>query len=199
MMYAWRTGTPRPPTAFGYNVRFFLESFMIRTYKDKTPQFDETVFIEDSAQVIGDVVIGPHSSIWFNTTVRGDVYYIRIGSYTNIQDNSVLHVSKDTFATILEDYVTVGHSVTLHGCHIKSNNLIGIGSIVMDDVVIEENCIIAAGALVSPGTKVPPRSLMMGVPAKRVREITDEEVARIRQYALNYFEYKETYKKLYGK
>jgi carbonic anhydrase/acetyltransferase-like protein (isoleucine patch superfamily) len=172
---------------------------MIRAYKDKKPQFDDTVFIEDSAQVIGDVQIGQHSSIWFNTTVRGDVYYIRIGSYTNIQDNSVVHVTKETYPTILEDYVTVGHGVTLHGCHIKSNNLIGIGSIVLDDVMIEENCMIAAGALISPGTKVPPRSLMMGIPAKRVRELSDEEVAKIRQYALNYFEYKETYKKLYGK
>jgi len=172
---------------------------MIRAYKDKKPQFDDTVFIEDSAQVIGDVRIGQHSSIWFNTTVRGDVYYIRIGSYTNIQDNSVVHVTKETYPTILEDYVTVGHSVTLHGCHIKSNNLIGIGSIVLDDVLIEENCVIAAGALIAPGTKVPPRSLMMGIPAKRVRELRDEEVAKIRQYALNYFEYKETYKKLYGR
>jgi carbonic anhydrase/acetyltransferase-like protein (isoleucine patch superfamily) len=172
---------------------------MIRAYKDKKPQFDDTVFIEDSAQVIGDVQIGQHSSIWFNTTVRGDVYYIRIGSYTNIQDNSVVHVTKETYPTILEDYVTVGHSVTLHGCHIKSNNLIGIGSIVLDDVLIEENCIIAAGALIAPGTKVASRSLMMGIPAKRVRELNDDEVAKIRQYALNYFEYKETYKKLYGK
>lgn len=172
---------------------------MIRPYKGKSPQFDETVFIEDSAQVIGDVTIGPHSSIWFNTTVRGDVHSIRIGSYTNVQDNSVIHVTNGKFPTILEDYVTLGHSVTVHGCHIKSNCLIGIGSIVMDNVVIEENCIIAAGALVSPGTHVPPRSLMMGIPAKRVRDLTDEEVARIREHADNYFEYKNTYKKEYGK
>src|SRR5262249_37351775 len=152
---------------------------MIRTFNGKTPQFDDTVFIEDSAQVIGDVAIGPHSSIWFNTTVRGDVHYIRIGSYSNVQDNSVIHVTNGKFPTILEDYVTVGHSVTLHGCHIKSNNLIGIGSVVLDDVMIEENCMIAAGALISPGTKVPPRSLMMGIPAKRARDLTDEEVAKI--------------------
>lgn len=172
---------------------------MIRPYKDKSPQFDETVFIEESAQVIGDVIIGSHSSIWFNSTVRGDVYYIRIGSYSNVQDNSVIHVTRDKHPTILEDYVTVGHSVTLHGCHIASNNLIGIGSVVLDEVVIEENCIIAAGALIPPGTRVQARSLMMGVPAKRVREISDEEVAKIRQYANNYFDYKETYKKLYGR
>ena len=171
---------------------------MIRAFGDKVPQIHETAFIEESAQIIGDVVIGSHSSVWFHTTIRGDVYHIRIGSCTNIQDNSVLHVSRGTHATILEDYVTVGHSVTLHGCHIRSNNLIGIGSIILDDVVIEENCMIAAGALLTPGTKVPARSLMMGVPAKRVREISDEEVTRIRQYANNYLEYKETYKALYN-
>jgi carbonic anhydrase/acetyltransferase-like protein (isoleucine patch superfamily) len=172
---------------------------MIRPYLDKTPQFDDTVFIEDSAQVIGDVVIGRHSSIWFNATVRGDVHFIRIGSYSNVQDNSVIHVTNGRFPTILEDYVTVGHSVTLHGCHIKSNNLIGIGSIVMDDVVIDEHCIIGAGALVTPGTKVVARSVMLGSPARRIREVTEEEIAWIRKHATNYYEYKETYKKQYGK
>ena len=172
---------------------------MIRAFGDKVPQIHETAFIEQSAQIIGDVVIGPHSRVWFNTTIRGDVYHIRVGSYTNIQDNSVLHVTRGTHATILEDYVTVGHSVTLHGCHIRSSNLIGIGSIILDDVLVEENCMIAAGALLTRGTKVPARSLMMGVPAKRVREISDEEVTRIRQYANNYLEYKETYKALYSK
>ena len=150
-------------------------------------------------QVIGDVVIGPHSSVWFNTTIRGDVYYIRIGSFTNVQDNSVIHVTRERHPTILEDYVTIGHSVTLHGCHVKSNNLIGIGSIILDDVIVEENCIVAAGALVTPGTKVPSRSLMVGIPARRVRELTDEEVKGIREYALRYVEYKDTYKKLYGR
>ena len=169
---------------------------MIRAYKDKLPQFDETVYIEDSAQIIGDVVIGEHSSIWFNAVVRGDVSYIRIGKYTNVQDNSVIHVRKDTFPTLIDDYVTIGHSVTLHGCQVRSYNLIGIGAILLDDVLVEENCIIAAGALLSPRTKVPPRSLMMGVPAKRVRELSDEEVASIRQSADNYFEYKETYRKM---
>jgi carbonic anhydrase/acetyltransferase-like protein (isoleucine patch superfamily) len=172
---------------------------MIRPYNGKMPQFDDTVFIEDSAQVIGDVTIGSHSSIWFNTTVRGDVYHIRIGSQTNIQDNSVLHVTRAKYATVLEDYVTVGHSVTLHGCHIHSDNLIGIGSIILDNVVVESHCIIGAGALVTPGTRVVSRSLMMGVPARKVRDLTDEEVASIRQYAVRYVEYKDNYKKQYGK
>jgi carbonic anhydrase/acetyltransferase-like protein (isoleucine patch superfamily) len=172
---------------------------MIRPYLDKSPQFDETVFIEDSAQVIGDVVIGSHSSIWFNATVRGDVHYIRIGNYSNVQDNSVIHVTNGKFPTVLDDYVTVGHSVTLHGCHIKSNNLIGIGSIVMDDVVIEPNCIIGAGALVTPGTKVPANSVMLGSPARRIREVTRDEIDWIRKHATNYYEYKETYRKMYGR
>src|SRR5262245_55727692 len=146
---------------------------MIRAFQEKVPQIDPTAFIEDSAQIIGDVTIGPHSSVWFNTTIRGDVYHIRIGSCSNVQDHSVIHVSNGTYATILEDYVTVGHSVTLHGCHIRSNNLIGIGSVILDDVLIEENCIIGAGAVLTPGTKVPPRSLMMGVPAKRIRDLKD--------------------------
>ena len=167
---------------------------MIRTFQGKTPEIHETAFVEESAQVIGDVVIGPHSSVWFNCTLRGDVYYIRIGSHTNVQDNSVIHVSKGTYPTILEDYVTVGHSVTLHGCHVRSNSLIGIGSVILDDVLVEENCMIAAGALLTPGTKVPPRSLMMGVPAKRIRTLSDEEVAKLRTFADNYLELKQIYK-----
>lgn len=170
---------------------------MIRPYLDKSPQFDNTVFIEDSAQVIGDVTIGSHSSIWFNATVRGDVHYIKIGEHSNIQDNCVVHVTNGKFPTILEDHVTVGHSVTIHGAQIKSYNLLGIGSIILDEVVIEEYCIIAAGALVSPRTRVPSRSLMMGVPAKRVRELSDAELEHIRQSSRNYFEYKETYLKMY--
>lgn len=169
---------------------------MIRSFRDKTPQIHETAFVEDSAQVIGDVVIGAHSSVWFNCTLRGDVWYIRIGSNTNVQDNSVIHVSKGTHPTILEDYVTVGHSVTLHGCHVKSNSLIGIGSVILDDVLVEENCMIAAGALLTPGTKVPPRSLMMGVPAKRIRTLNDEEVAKLRTFADNYLELKQIYKSM---
>lgn len=168
---------------------------MLRPFLEKIPQIHETAFVVESAEIIGDVVIGPNSSVWFNTTIRGDVYHIRIGRCTNIQDNCVLHVTRSTFATRLDDYVTVGHSATLHGCHVKSNNLVGIGSIILDDVVVEENCIIAAGALITRGTKVPSRSLMMGVPAKRVRELTDQEVKSIREHADHYLEYMEMYKR----
>ncbi|MBC7911095.1 MAG: gamma carbonic anhydrase family protein [Pyrinomonadaceae bacterium] len=167
---------------------------MIRPFRGVHPQIHPSAFIEESAQIIGDVHIGEESSVWFNAVVRGDVYYIRIGNRTNIQDGTVIHVSNGTHATILEDEVTVGHNVTLHGCYIEYGCLIGMGSIVMDDVKIGAQSIVAAGALLSPGTKVPPRSLVMGVPAKVKRTLTDEEVADLNHYWQNYTEYTKLYK-----
>ena len=171
---------------------------MIRPFQGKHPQIHPTAFIEESAQVIGDVHIGEQSSVWFNTVVRGDVFYIRIGDRTNIQDGTVVHVTNGTHATILEDEVTVGHNVTLHGCHIERGCLIGMGSVVMDDVRVGEKSIVAAGALVSPGTVVPPRSLVMGVPARVKRPLTDEEVAGLDVYWKNYVEYTRQYKEESG-
>ena len=127
---------------------------MIRAYKGITPQIAPTAFIESSAQVIGDVHIGEESSVWFNCVLRGDVYYIRIGSHTNIQDGTVIHVTNGRYATVLGDYVTVGHSAVLHGCTIKDRVLVGIGAIVLDNVTVGEDSFIAAGALVTPGTTV---------------------------------------------
>jgi len=144
--------------------------------------------------VIGDVVVGEQSSVWFNVVVRGDVFFIRIGDRTNVQDGTVIHVTNGTHATVLEDEVTVGHNVTLHGCHIERGCLIGMGSVVMDDVRVGAKSIIAAGALLSPGTKVPPRSLVIGVPAKIKRALTDEEVAGLDVYWKNYIEYTRAYK-----
>ncbi|HEV2801471.1 MAG TPA: gamma carbonic anhydrase family protein [Pyrinomonadaceae bacterium] len=167
---------------------------MIRPFQGKHPQIHESAFVEASAQVIGDVWMGEQSSVWFNAVVRGDVFYIRIGNRTNIQDGTVVHVTNGTHATILEDEVTVGHNVTLHGCYIERGCLIGMGSIVMDDVRIGAQSIVAAGALVSPGTRVPPRSLVMGVPAKVKRALTTEEVEGLAQYWKNYVEYTEQYK-----
>jgi len=158
------------------------------------PQIHPTAYIEESAQVIGDVSIGEHSSVWFNAVVRGDVHFIRIGSRTNIQDGTVIHVSNGTHETILEDEVTVGHNVTLHGCYIERGCLIGIGAIVMDGVRVGERSLVAAGSLLSPGTQVPPRSLVMGVPAKVKRPLTDEEVAGLDQFWQNYVRYIEMYK-----
>ncbi|HEX7175196.1 MAG TPA: gamma carbonic anhydrase family protein [Pyrinomonadaceae bacterium] len=167
---------------------------MIRPFRGKHPQIHPTAFIEESAQIIGDVVIGEGSSVWFNAVVRGDVFYIRIGARTNVQDGSVIHVSNGTHATILEDEVTVGHNVTLHGCHVERGCLVGMGSIVMDGVRVGERSLVAAGALLSPGTVVPPRSLVIGAPARVKRALTDEEVASLDLYWQNYIEYTKQYK-----
>jgi carbonic anhydrase/acetyltransferase-like protein (isoleucine patch superfamily) len=166
---------------------------MIRPYKGIWPRLGERVYVDVSAQVIGEVELGDHSSIWMNAVVRGDVNWIKIGPHTNIQDNCVLHVFKATHPTELADHVTVGHSVTLHGCRVGSYSLIGIGALVLNGAEIGAESIVAAGALVPEGMVVPPRSLVMGVPAKLRRPITEEERASLRVYSSNYFEYKETY------
>jgi len=167
---------------------------MIRPFGGVHPQIPASAFVEESAQVIGDVRIGEESSIWFNSVVRGDVYYIRLGDRTNVQDNSVIHVRNGSHPTILEDEVTVGHSVTLHGCYVERGCLIGMGSILLDDVHVGAHSIVAAGALLSPGTVVPPRSLVMGVPAKVKRALTDEEVAGLDVFWKNYVELTRVYK-----
>jgi carbonic anhydrase/acetyltransferase-like protein (isoleucine patch superfamily) len=167
---------------------------MIRPFRGTRPQIHPTAYIEESAQIIGDVRIGEQASVWFNAVVRGDVHFIRIGNRTNIQDGTVIHVSNGTHETILEDEVTVGHNVTLHGCHIERGCLIGIGSIVMDGVRVGAQSLVAAGALLSPGTQVPPRSLVMGAPARVKRPLTDEEVASLDVYWQNYVRYLEMYR-----
>ena len=166
---------------------------MIRSYKGRWPRLGERVFVDASAQVIGDVELGDHASVWMNAVVRGDVHSIRIGPHTNIQDNCVVHVFKARHPTVLADHVTVGHSVTLHGCTIGSYCLIGMGATILNGAHIGEECIVAAGTLVPEGMEVPPRSLVMGLPGKVRRPITDEEKDGLRVYAQNYFEYKETY------
>ncbi len=167
---------------------------MIRPYQGTYPQIHPTAFIEESAQVIGDVSIGEESSVWFNAVVRGDCFYIRVGNRTNIQDGTVIHVTTATHATILEDEVTVGHNVTLHGCYVERGSLIGIGSIVMDAVRVGARSLIAAGSLLTPGTQIPPRSLVMGAPARVKRRLTDEEVAGLEIFWKNYIEFTRAYK-----
>lgn len=166
---------------------------MIRLYKGIIPQIAPTAFIEQSAQIIGDVHIGEHSSVWFNCVLRGDVYHIRVGAQTNIQDGTVIHVTSGRFATIIGDRVTVGHNAVLHGCTVKDRSLIGIGAIILDDVTVGEESFVAAGSLVTPGTVIPPRSMVMGAPARVRREVTKEEIARIDTHWKNYIEYKNTY------
>jgi len=166
----------------------------IRPYRGKFPQIAASVYIDPSAVIIGDVVIGDDSSVWPRTVVRGDVHYIRIGCSTNIQDGCVLHVMKDQYPLILGDEVTVGHSVTLHGCNIESHVLIGMGCIVLNGAVIGSGSIIAAGALVTERTIIPPGSLVMGSPGKVKRALTAIDHAAIEAYAKRYVEYKNIYK-----
>src|SRR5947207_5307008 len=166
---------------------------MIRPFRGTHPQIHPTAFIADTAQVIGDVQIREEASIWFGTVARGDMFYIRIGARTNVQDNCVLHTRTGQLPTILEDQVTVGHSVTLHGCYVEHGSLIGIGSIVLDDVRVGAQSLVAAGSLISPGTIIPPRSLVMGRPGRVKRPLTDEEVAGLARYWQNYVEYSAAY------
>lgn len=166
---------------------------MIKPYKGINPSIGKDVFIEESAQVIGDVTIGDKSSIWFNAVVRGDVHYIKIGDRTNVQDNSTLHVTHDTYPLILGNDITVGHNVTLHGCTIHDRCLIGMGAILLDGAEIGEGSVIGAGALIKEGFKVPPRSLVVGLPAKVVRPITDDEYEKLLESASNYIKYANDY------
>jgi carbonic anhydrase/acetyltransferase-like protein (isoleucine patch superfamily) len=166
---------------------------MIRAYKGTWPTLGERVFVDASAQVVGDVVLGDHSSVWMNAVVRGDVNFIRIGAHSSIQDNCVVHVQTGTHPTVVGEYVTVGHSVTLHGCEVGSHCLIGIGATVLNGARIGEYSIVAAGALVTEGTEVPSGSMVMGAPARVRRALTEGERQAIDVSAAHYHEYKETY------
>lgn len=166
----------------------------IRPYRGKFPQIAASAYIDPAAVIIGDVVIGEDASVWPRSVVRGDVHYIRIGERTNIQDGCVLHVMKDQYPLILGDEVTVGHSVTLHGCTIESRVLIGMGCIILNGAVIGSGSIIAAGALITERTVIPPGSLVMGSPGKVKRSLTAIDQAAIEAYAKRYVEYKDIYK-----
>lgn len=167
---------------------------MIHPFLDAYPAFDDSNFIASSADVIGDVSLGHNASVWFNAVVRGDVNWIRIGEASNIQDNAVVHVTNGTAPTDIGDHVTIGHSAVVHGCTIEDNVLIGMGAIVMDHAVVGEGSIVGAKALVTARTKVPPRSLVLGSPAKVVRPLTDEEAATVRPYADHYVQYSAIYR-----
>lgn len=166
---------------------------MIRTYQGIKPTIPKSAFIEETAVVIGDVVIGEDSSVWFHSVIRGDVHHIRVGNRTNVQDLSMLHVTHDTHPLIIGDDVTIGHHVVLHGCTIKDRVLIGMGAIIMDGAVIGEDSVVGAGALVTEGTIVPPKSLILGQPARVKRQVTEKELAWIRESAENYIRYARQY------
>jgi gamma-carbonic anhydrase len=172
---------------------------MIHSYGGVLPKVHPSAWIAGSADVIGDVELGEESSVWFTTVVRGDVNFIRIGRGTNLQDGTVIHVNRNGTPTIVEEYVTVGHAARLHGCHIKSNCLIGIGAVVLDGVVLEEECVVAAGAVVSPGTLVPRGSLLMGTPARVKRQVTDKDLDLIYRSAKSYIALAADYKAAPGR
>jgi carbonic anhydrase/acetyltransferase-like protein (isoleucine patch superfamily) len=192
-------GNPATAAALtqGWALVVFSSSFriMIRSYKGVRPVIPATCYVDDSAQIIGDVVLGEHASVWMNAVVRGDVHEIRIGAHSNVQDNSVLHGMKQHWGVYLGEYVTVGHTVTLHGCVIEDRCLIGMGSIILNGAKIGAGSIIAAGTVIPEGTVVEPGSLWMGSPGKfrRKLEIADQE--SIMRYARNYLGYKDEYLK----
>ena len=166
---------------------------MIKPFNNIYPKIHETVYVADDAVVIGDVEIGENASIWFGSVLRGDVNYIRIGARTNIQDGTIIHVSSKTHSTVLEEEITVGHRVTLHGCHVERGCLIGIGAILLDGVRVGRNSLVGAGSLLTPGTQIPPGSLVLGSPAKVKRMLNEDELAGLERSWRNYVELKKHY------
>ena len=160
---------------------------MIKGYQGIEPKIDESVFVAESADIIGKVTIGKNSSIWYNTTLRGDEQSITIGENTNIQDGSVVHIGWDK-ETIIGNNVTIGHKALVHGCTIGDNTLIGMGAIVLDGAEIGAFTLVGAGSLVPPGKKIPSGVLVMGSPAKVIRDLTEEEKKSLTKSAMNYIE-----------
>lgn len=156
---------------------------MIKEFEGIYPKLDEKTFVADGVQLIGDVTMKEFSSLWYNTVVRGDVNRIEIGRYTNIQDNSVVHVADD-HATIVGDFVTVGHRVILHGCTVEDHCLIGMGAVVLNGAVVGKGSIVAAGAVVLENQIIPPNSLVVGMPAKVIKTINSLD--NIHSQALKY-------------
>jgi carbonic anhydrase/acetyltransferase-like protein (isoleucine patch superfamily) len=167
---------------------------IIKTVRGYTPQFGSNCFVADGAVVVGEVTMGDNCTVWFNAVVRGDVHSITIGNNTNIQDGAVLHCTYQKARLVIGSNVSIAHNAVVHGCTVEDNVLIGMGAIVMDDAVIGENSVIAAGAIVLPGTQVEPGSVYAGIPAKRVKDISDDMRAVIQRTAKNYPMYAEWFK-----
>jgi carbonic anhydrase/acetyltransferase-like protein (isoleucine patch superfamily) len=167
---------------------------MIKSFQTLSPKIHESAYVTDDAIVIGAVEIGEESSVWFGSILRGDVNYIRIGARTNIQDACVIHVSSKTHPTVLEDEITLGHRVTLHGCYVETGCLIGIGAIILDGARVGRNSLVAAGSLITPNTQIPQRSLVLGSPARVKRELSDEEVLDLERFWRNYVSLSRIYR-----
>jgi len=166
---------------------------MILKYNDKTPSIDETSLVVDNAAVIGDVYIGQFSSIWFSAVLRGDLDFISIGHHTSVQDGVLIHVA-EKLPTKVGNYVTIGHGAILHGCTVEGHSLIGSGANILDEVVIGKNTIIAAGTVVTPKTVIPANSMVMGIPGKVVRQITEKEIMMLKEHADSYVELLKNYR-----
>jgi len=167
----------------------------IREFQGKKPRLGDGVYVADYAAVIGDVELGNDVSIWFGAVVRGDVHFVKIGSRTNVQDNTVIHVSVGTNPTVIAEEVTIGHAAIVHGCTVKRGALIGMGSRVLDGAVVGESALVGAGALVPEGMQIPPRTLAVGVPARVKRELTDDELAHLEMSWRHYVDLKDEYVK----
>jgi carbonic anhydrase/acetyltransferase-like protein (isoleucine patch superfamily) len=172
---------------------------MLRSYKNIAPRVPESAYVDESAQLIGDVTLGEHASVWMCAVLRGDVAAIRVGANTNIQDNSVLHGMRGKHEVVVGEWVTVGHSVTLHGCTVEDRCLIGMGSIILNGARVGSGSIIAAGTVIPEGTVVEPQSLWMGVPGKFRKKLGADDQETILRYAKNYLEYKAQYLKERGR
>jgi len=166
---------------------------VLRAYRGQLPRIAPSAFVDESAQVIGDVEIGDESSVWMCVVVRGDVHRIRIGRRSNVQDGTVVHVMNGTHPTTIGDNVTIGHAAVVHGCTVEDQCLIGMGAILLNGVRVGAQSIVAAGALLTEGTVVPPRSLVMGIPGKVKRLLTHTEIAGIQSYADRYVQYRLDY------
>jgi carbonic anhydrase/acetyltransferase-like protein (isoleucine patch superfamily) len=161
----------------------------IFTFKGMRPSLGRDVFVAPTASLIGDVVLGDESSVWFGAVLRGDGFPIRIGARTNIQDNAVVHITGGKAETHVGDEVTVGHLALIHGCRVGHRSLVGMGSIILDNAIVEDECLIAAGTLVPPRMVIPSRSLVMGRPGKVVKTLADADLAQIRESAAHYVQY----------
>jgi len=170
-------------------VQILSAELKIFPYKEFYPKIADNVFLASGVKIIGNVEIGEHSSIWYNTVIRGDVHYIKIGENTNVQDCSMLHVTNGRFPLNIGNNITIGHSVSLHGCTLNDFCLIGIGAIVLDGAIVESNSLVAAGALVKQNYVVPSGKLVAGVPAKVIRDLTEVEIKDIGAGAERYVEY----------
>ncbi len=166
---------------------------LLRRFGDKQPKIGQGTFIAETAVLVGDVVVGERCSIWYGAVLRGDVFHIRIGDETCIQDNAVLHVSHGRNATLVGSRVTVGHSVNLHGCVIRDHCIIGMGTIVLDGAEVGEHCIVGAGSLVTPGASIPPGTLALGSPARPKRDLTAEELGWLEVAAQHYVDLARLY------